>query len=130
MTWANISDYYICECIKYNSIILSQTNVRLIQHIHHWVSKIAASIIWHIKRSSNFYDKWLISSTQFWSFLFFRVTFKVEPSRLLTIFMLFVLYVKASRMIHTVIRIDSRTHTCSYLQGMYIFVFILRKNHT
>ncbi len=31
-------------------------------------------------------------------------------------------------MIRTVIRIFSRTHTCSYLLGMYIFVFILRKN--
>ncbi len=33
---------------------------------------------------------------------------------------------KASRMIHTVIRII----TCSYLLGMYIFVLISRKNHT
>ncbi len=40
------------------------------------------------------------------------------------------LYTKASRMIRTVIRIISLTHTCSYLLGMYIFVFILRKNHT
>ncbi len=33
-------------------------------------------------------------------------------------------------MIHNVICILSRTHTYSYLLGMYIFVFILKKNHT
>ncbi len=54
----------------------------------------------------------------------------LHSSRLLTIFVLFVLYVKASRMIRTVIRIGSCTHTCSYLLGMYIFMFISRKNHT
>ncbi len=66
----------------------------------------------------------------FWSFLFFRVTFKVELICLLTILELFVLYTKALRMIGTVIHIGSRTHTCSYLLGTYIFVFILRKNCT
>ncbi len=44
-----------------------------------------------------------------------------EPSRLLTIFILFILYVKASRRIHTVIHIVGHNHTCSYL-GTYIFV--------
>ncbi len=53
-----------------------------------------------------------------------------EPSRLLTIFVLFVLYAKASRKIHTVICIVSHTHTCSNLQGTEIFVFLSRKNHT
>ncbi len=33
-------------------------------------------------------------------------------------------------MIHTVIRIVSHTHTCSYLLGKYIFLFISKKNRT
>ncbi len=37
---------------------------------------------------------------------------------------------KASRMIRTVFRIGSCFHTCSYLLGTYIFVFISRKNCT
>ncbi len=43
-------------------------------------------------------------------------------------FCVIVIYVKASRMICTVIRIGNHTHICSYLLGTYIFVFILRKN--
>ncbi len=53
-----------------------------------------------------------------------------EPSCLLTIVILFVLYAKASRRIRTVIRIVGSTHTCSYLQGTNIFAFLSRKNCT
>ncbi len=67
---------------------------------------------------------------QFWSFLLIRAIFKLEPRHLLTIFVLLILYVKASRMIRTVIRTGNHTHTCSYLLGMYIFMFISRENCT
>ncbi len=80
-------------------------------HVKTYLSYNTHVVFWFILKLSYYFH------TQFWSFLFFWVTFKVEPRHLLTIFVLFVLYAKASRMIHTVIRIGSRTHTCSYLLG-------------
>ncbi len=66
----------------------------------------------------------------FSSFVLIQVTFKLEPSCVLTIFVLFVLLVKGLRMIRTVIRTGNRTHTCSYLlilAGYTLFRVYLRK---
>ncbi len=46
------------------------------------------------------------------------------------IFLLFSCYTRKLREWFAVIRIVSRTHTCSYLLGTHIFVFTARKNHT
>ncbi len=58
-----------------------------------------------------------------YSSLFSLYTTSFVHVRLLTIF---VLYVKGSEMIHTVIRTGNRTHTYSYLLDTYFFVCISR----
>ncbi len=55
----------------------------------------------------------------------------IEKKRIKSfILTIFVLYVKGSRMIRTVIRTGNRTHTYSYLLDTYFFVCISRKNRT
>ncbi len=73
-------------------------------------------IVYYVIRACNISDERSANVTQ---------QRRREPSHLL---INFVLYPKASRMIRTVIHIVSRTHTCSYLLGTYIFMFISRKN--
>ncbi len=49
----------------------------------------------------------------------------IKKKRTESSFTIFVLYVKGSRMIHTVIRTGNRTHTYSYLLDTYLFVCII-----